>query len=66
MAKAVIVIDVPTLSVDDLIQLVVAHDSTYDEEPIEPQHVSARDVLDLIDAEQFPDVRYNIKSQFED
>lgn len=66
MAKIVKVIDFPTLSVADLKELVVAHDASNDEHPIETQYVKPSDVIDLLTAEEFPDVPIQTSVTFEE
>lgn len=64
MARMVIEIDFPTLTVQDLRDLVVANDASADDVPIAPEHVTPRHVMDLIESGNFPTVPANMRSDF--
>lgn len=68
MAKVTLVIDLPTLTRDDLVHLVVAHDDTYpdQEPPIKPEYVQAKDVILLWASGEFPNVEEAITGSIED
>lgn len=67
MAKVTLVIEFPTLTREDLIQLVVAHDDTYpdQEPPIKPEYVQAKDVILLWASGEFPNVEEIVEGAIE-
>lgn len=68
MVKILMELDLPTLTRDDVIQLVVAHDDTYpdQEPPIKAEFVTGKDVMALWFSGNFPNVDDMIISRIED